>query len=138
MKAAVFCAATGAVLAWSLLAVTLKHELWQLEPLIVLTVSTVALFVYSTLGAVVASSIRRATVVGALVIGVMFAEGALLFSVVCGGSCAMIMSPDESHWFDFIVKPLYWVGMFGAVPAAVIGVVFALLARTRTRSSRGL
>ena len=35
--------------------------------------------------------------------------------------------------FDYIIKPLYWLGMFGFIPAFIVGVVGSFIARRLLR-----
>lgn len=62
----------------------------------------------------------------------LFAVSVFLIGVLSGSVTSMFVYRDFSL-FDFIIKPLYWLGMFGFIPAFIVGVVGSLIARRLLR-----
>jgi hypothetical protein len=90
------------------------------------------LLVAWSLGALWAPSSRpslgKATLFGAFV-----AVAALELGVVAGSVPGLITSQEIGRsglgtaLFDFVVKPAYWVNLFGLVPAIVLGALFGIV-----------
>ncbi len=41
------------------------------------------------------------------------------------------MFPDDNPFVDFVVKPLWWVTIFGTIPALLVGIVFGAVVKSR-------
>jgi hypothetical protein len=63
--------------------------------------------------------------------------GVLIFLIgtVSGSAVSMLL---ERHFdlFDYMVKPLFWLGIFGFIPAFVMGLVGAFISRQLLRKQR--
>jgi hypothetical protein len=85
-----------------------------------------------TLGLVAGRRIYRVggTGPGIWLIGVGLAWSCLLISVLAGSSVNFISGmhdePNvaEAFW-DWIIKPLFWIGLFGGLPALGLGLFYA-------------
>ncbi len=62
----------------------------------------------------------------------LFAISVFLIGVLSGSVTSMFVYRDFSL-FDYIIKPLYWLGMFGFIPAFIVGVVGSFIARRLLR-----
>lgn len=66
--------------------------------------------------------------------GALFALGLFLVGVLGGSATSMVVYRD----FDptsYIVKPLYWLGMYGLIPALVVGLIGAAILRSTSRKT---
>lgn len=54
-------------------------------------------------------------------VGPLFSILTFLVGIISGSFTSMIMYNDWD-FFDFIVKPLYWIGLFGLLPCLIIGI----------------
>jgi uncharacterized membrane protein YeaQ/YmgE (transglycosylase-associated protein family) len=55
-----------------------------------------------------------------------------LIGVLSGSVTSMFVYRDFSL-VDYIIKPLYWLGMFGFIPAFIVGVIGSFIARRLLR-----
>jgi hypothetical protein len=58
-----------------------------------------------------------------------------LVGTVAGSTVSMLVYRDFSL-FDYIVKPLFWLGIIGFVPAFIVGIIGALISRHLLRSQQ--
>ena len=66
--------------------------------------------------------------------GALFALVMFLVGVLAGSATSMVVYQD----FDptsYIVKPLYWLGMYGLIPALVIGFIGAAILRSTSKKT---
>lgn len=62
----------------------------------------------------------------------VFAAGSL-----AGSATSMLVYQDFNPW-DYVVKPLFWLSIYGMIPAAVIGLTgTAMLRRAKSSGERG-
>jgi hypothetical protein len=62
----------------------------------------------------------------------IFAICVFLIGVLSGSVTSMFVYRDFSL-IDYIIKPLYWLGMFGFIPAFIVGVIGSFIARRLLR-----
>ena len=61
-----------------------------------------------------------------------FAIFVFLIGVLSGSVTSMFVYRDFSL-VDYIIKPLYWLGLFGGIPAFIVGVIGSFIARRLLR-----
>jgi hypothetical protein len=64
----------------------------------------------------------------------LFALVLFLVGVLAGSATSMVVYQD----FDpssYIVKPLYWLGMYGLIPALLIGFIGAAILRSTSKKT---
>ena len=59
----------------------------------------------------------------------------LFFVGAFAGSATSLVIYHEEGFFDWIVKPLYWLGLFGVVPAIVVGLIGTAILRRVTKNT---
>jgi len=65
--------------------------------------------------------------------GMIFAFFIFVVGVIAGSSTSMFLYGDmDAH--SYILKPLYWMSMYGFVPAVVIGAIGSGLIRARNKT----
>ena len=67
-------------------------------------------------------------------IGLAVAWGTLIIQVLFGVSLEFSRSSNTSGAFgDYVIKPLFWVILFGAVPVSILGLLYAKLLKSVLR-----
>jgi len=66
--------------------------------------------------------------------GAAFALALFLAGVVAGSATSMVVYHDFDL-FSYIVKPLYWLGLYGLIPALVIGGIGAAILRSISKKA---
>jgi hypothetical protein len=66
--------------------------------------------------------------------GALFAF-CLFIAGVLGGSTASMVVYQDYDPFSYIVKPLFWMGMYGFIPAMIIGLIGALILRITSKKN---
>jgi hypothetical protein len=67
-------------------------------------------------------------------VGALFALTLFLVGVLSGSATSMVVYQDFDP-ISYIVKPLYWLGIYGLIPALVIGFIgSAILRSTSTKT----
>ena len=126
--------ALGLVLAWGLLTILGGSSVIPRFPLSVTIGAATVLLVASWLGGQFASRPARSsswapafgafTAVVALELGVLLGSIPELLADLRTGSTGL-----GAAVFDFVVKPLYWVSLFGLLPAILLGLFFGVVLR---------
>lgn len=60
--------------------------------------------------------------------GAIFAFFLFILGAACGAATSMLRYQDPDA-YSCIVKPLYWLGLFGFIPAAIIGIIGSWILR---------
>jgi len=66
--------------------------------------------------------------------GAAFALALFIVGVLAGSATSMIVYRDFDP-FSYIVKPLYWLGMYGLIPALIIGCIGAAILRSTSKGT---
>ena len=65
--------------------------------------------------------------------GALFAFCVFVIGVVAGSAVSMFLYGDmDAH--SYIVKPLFWLGFYGFIPAAVIGAIGSAILRAQSKN----
>lgn len=148
MKISLLCAALGVITAFSLMFAIfgangvydlLIDEGLQIQAGVIAGI--IALFIFAaSLGRIAGKVVCRKArgLTGAAFVGICLALGCVALSIVAGAPFSFLVqelsdtySPHKSSLFIFIVAPLYWIMMFGALPAMLLGVLYGALVRRK-------
>lgn len=66
--------------------------------------------------------------------GAAFALVLFMAGVLAGSATSMVVYRDFDP-FSYVVKPLYWIGMYGLIPALVIGGIGAAILRVISKKA---
>jgi hypothetical protein len=64
--------------------------------------------------------------------GAVFALALFVAGVLTGSATSMVIYRDFDP-FSYIVKPLYWLGMYGLIPALIIGCIGTSILRSTSK-----
>lgn len=84
------------------------------------------------LGGRVQQRLEAASLARAVALGASVAVATLQIGILLGSLPQLFVEADVERWglgaelFNYIVKPLYWMNLFGLVPAVVLGAFFGV------------
>ena len=64
--------------------------------------------------------------------GALFAFGLFLVGGLAGSTASMVIYQDYDP-FSYVVKPLYWLVIYGCLPAIIIGIVGSTILRASAK-----
>jgi hypothetical protein len=67
-------------------------------------------------------------------VGALFGLGLFVAGVLAGSATSMAIYRDFDP-FSYIVKPLYWLGRYGLIPALFIGLIGTAILRSASKKS---
>ena len=88
-------------------------------------------------------NIKYNNIVAATLTGAGFALLSLFLGILAGSTLGFLQEAQFAYWpsrlpdnlFDYYVKPLFWISLFGSLPAAIIGGIWGAVLHSHKRKT---